>query len=163
MANFLREHEKEYRALAFLDPCGMQLKWNSLESLDELGVDVWILVPLGLGVNRLLKKNGDISEAWMNKLVDFLGISEKEINEYFYIRTGQQTLFNNHNHVMKKSKTIELAGKLYRERLKEIFKFVSKPFLMKNEKNNVMYHFLLCTNNKTAVKIANDVVSKWSS
>ena len=42
--------------LCFIDPYGMDLKWSSIEVLKGLGIDLWILVPTGIGVNRLLKK-----------------------------------------------------------------------------------------------------------
>jgi hypothetical protein len=37
-------------------------------------MDMWVLVPTGLGVNRLLKNNGQISDAWLEKLEKFLGL-----------------------------------------------------------------------------------------
>lgn len=73
MGNFLKSKKgKYYKVLAYIDPCGMQLKWKSLMALQELKVDAWILVPTGMGVNRLLKKDGKISNAWIKKLEIFL-------------------------------------------------------------------------------------------
>jgi len=57
MSRFLNLAEnKLYKTLAYIDPCGMQLNWVSLQALEKLSVDVWILIPTGMGVNRLLKK-----------------------------------------------------------------------------------------------------------
>ena len=57
MSKFLGSTKgKNYKTLAYIDPCGMQLNWSSLEALEKLSVDVWILIPTGMGVNRLLKK-----------------------------------------------------------------------------------------------------------
>ena len=56
MADFLKRN-KSFRVLAFIDPYGMSVNWASLDILKGLGVDLWILVPTGIGVNRLLKKD----------------------------------------------------------------------------------------------------------
>ena len=162
LATFLKTNGKNIKVLAFIDPCGMQLNWSSLEALKGLGIDMWILVPIGIGANRLLKKDGKINFIWMEKLVSFLGMDEQAIMDYFYVQTGQQGLFDEMDDFVKMNNTIERLGSLYQENLKKIFRFVSRPFVMKNEKNSVMYHFLLGSNNKTAEKIANDIVGKWS-
>lgn len=92
LGNFLRDPKnKNYRTLAYIDPCGMQVEWRSLESLRGLPIDMWVLVPTGLGVNRLLKTNGLISETWLERLEMFLGLPQEEIEKYFYKRT--ETLF----------------------------------------------------------------------
>ncbi len=64
LANYLRDPKnKNVRTLAYIDPCGMQVEWRSIENLRGLPVDMWILVPTGLGVTRLLKSNGHISDS----------------------------------------------------------------------------------------------------
>jgi len=50
MAAFLKNNRK-FRALAFIDPYGMTVNWHSVEALKGLGVDLWILVPTGVGAN----------------------------------------------------------------------------------------------------------------
>ena len=86
MTDFLKKN-KSYRVLAFIDPYGMSINWKSIEALNGLGIDIWILVPTGLGVNRLLKTDGNISEAWLSKLEKFLGLSQSEIFNHFYYKT----------------------------------------------------------------------------
>lgn len=161
LSNFLRNPvNKFYRTLAYIDPCGMQVEWRSIESLKGLSLDMWILVPTGLGVNRLLKKNGDISEAWINRLESFLGISKSEITDLFY--TKSPTLFEEFTHIQKEDKAIEKSAQLYGNRLQEVFEYVSRPYELKNSSNSVMYHLFLTSNNKAAVKIANDIVNKYN-
>jgi three-Cys-motif partner protein len=163
LATFLESPKgKNYKVLAFVDPFGMQVEWNSLQALKGLGVDLWILIPLGMGVNRLLTNDGKIEPTWSLRLQSFLGMMEHEIFEAFYEEHPIMDLFGENTEQIKKDNAIEIAGKLYREKLQQIFKFVSKPFLMANAKNSLMYHFILGSNNQTAVKIANDVVRKWS-
>jgi three-Cys-motif partner protein len=159
MANFLARRP-DVRVLAFIDPFGMSVNWKSIESLKGLGIDVWILVPTGIGMNRLLKNDGNISEAWLDKLERFIGMSKKEIVEYFYHEKTVHTLFGEETHIAKEKQAIEKAGRLYQERLKLIFNYVSEPVPLKNSTGSVMYHFMMATNNRTALGIANDVSQK---
>lgn len=162
LANFLRDPKnKNVRTLAYVDPCGMQVEWRSIESLRGLPLDMWILVPTGLGVNRLLKKNGQISDAWLEKLEIFLGLSREEIEKRFYKKTA--TLFEDITFVEKEKDAIENSAKLYKSRLKEVFEFVSKPYELKNSSNSIMYHLFLTSNNKTAEKIGSDIVKKYNN
>ena len=157
MANYLKGHS-ECRVLAFIDPYGMSLDWCSIECLKSLGIDLWILVPTGMGINRLLKKDGNISDAWLEKLERFLGLTKEVILDHFYKESKRLTLFGEETIIAKEENAIVKAADLYRKRLNTVFKFVSEPFAMKNSTNSIMYHFMMATNNKTAIKIANDVI-----
>ncbi|UOE46976.1 three-Cys-motif partner protein TcmP [Mucilaginibacter sp. SMC90] len=157
MASFLKRN-RAFRALAFIDPYGMTVNWKSIENLKDLGIDLWILVPTGLGVNRLLKNDKKIPEAWLLKLESFLGLSRDEILSRFYSQKTINTLFGDETLVNKEVEIIQKIGNLYTERLKTIFGFVSESFVMRNSTNSIMYHFMMATNNKTALKLANDIV-----
>jgi three-Cys-motif partner protein len=157
MAEFLKKN-RNYRVLAFVDPYGMSVNWSSIEALRGLGVDLWILVPTGMGVNRLLKRDFKISEAWLLKLEQFLGLPRNEILDYFYKQTVTNTLFGEETMITKEKDAIEKAGNLYRKRLNEVFQFVSEPYKMKNSTGTIMYHFMMASNNKAAQKIANDII-----
>lgn len=162
MAKFLGEVEnKNYRVLAYIDPQGMQVKHASLLAYKDLdGVDAWILIPTGIGTNRLLKRNGDISENWISKISEHLGISEEEIKEIFYYKNPQTNLFGD-SEILKENNAIEIAINLYKKKLTEIWKYASKPIALKNQTNSTMFHFIMVSNNKTAVKIANEIASKY--
>ena len=68
------------------------------------------------------------------------------------------TLFGEDVHIKKEENAIERAGELYKLRLKEIFTYVSNPFLLKNNNGTLMYHLFMASNNQTALKIANDII-----
>ena len=117
LSNFLRDpRNNKVRTLAYIDPCGMQVEWRSIESLRDLPVDMWILVPTGLGVNRLLKKNGQISDAWLERLEIFLGLTRENIEKRFYKKTP--TLFEDITFIKKEKDAISNSAKLYQSRLK---------------------------------------------
>ncbi len=163
MATFLKSDKgKNHRVLAYIDPCGMQVNWESLKTLKDLSVDAWILVPTGMGVNRLLKRNGQISDAWLERLKVFLGMPKNEIINYFYNKTVVQTLFGDEIVTSKEQKAIERSAELYENRLKEIFKFVTHPYILKNKSNSIMFHFYMVSNNKTACKIGNEIIEKYN-
>lgn len=160
MADYLRKH-KNTKALAYVDPYGMAVNWNSIENLKGLDIDLWILVPTGIGVNRLLKKTGEISDAWLLRLEKFLGLDASTIKNHFYKTKTELTLFGDSIKIEKESDAVDKAALLYRSRLNEVFKFVSEPFVMRNSSNSIMYHFMMATNNNTALKIANDVIKPY--
>ncbi len=163
LAEYLKvKGNKEYRVLAYIDPCGMELEWSSIEVLKGTKIDMWILVPTGLGVNRLLKRDGNISNSWLKRLVIFLGLSEDEIKEYFYKSRTELTLFGEITNQEKERNAIKRSAELYKQRLKDIFDHVSEPFVLQNSKGTTMYHLFMASNNKNALKIANDIVNKYN-
>jgi three-Cys-motif partner protein len=48
------------RGVVFLDPYGLQVTWGTLAAIARTGaLDIWVLFPSGMGLNRLLTKSGD--------------------------------------------------------------------------------------------------------
>ncbi len=164
MARFLKSDKgKKHKVLAFIDPCGMEVNWSSISCLKGLAVDMWLLIPTGIGVNRLLKNDHIISESWWAKLESFYGLSRDLLDNEFYNYTKVVTLFGEEEVVRKNSKILQRIEETYINRLKEVFSFVSKPYILKNMNNSVMFHFVLASNNIAAVKIANDIINKTNS
>ncbi len=160
MSEYLKKN-KNTKALAYIDPYGMSVNWDSIQSLKSLDIDIWILVPTGIELNRLLKRNGDISDAWLLKLEKFLGLNSETIKNHFYKTRTELTLFGESKIIEKEEDAVDKAALLYKARLNEVFKFVSEPFVMRNSSNSIMYHFMMATNNSTALKIANDVIKPY--
>ena len=127
--------------------------------LKNLGIDIWILVPTGIGVSRMLKNDGNITDAWYEKLEKFLGVDRDEINNTFYKKVTYQNLFGDETTIQyKENNSISKIHNLYKERLLTIFKHVSDPFVLRNTTGSIMYHFMMATNNKNALKIANEII-----
>lgn len=163
MANFLKGIKgKDHKVLAFIDPCGMEVNWSAIESLKGLPVDMWLLIPTGIGVNRLLKKDNKIPEAWWQKLEAFYGLPRELLNENFYNSSTVNTLFGEEVVVKKIPQSLKKIQEIYVSRLKEVFNYVSKPYVLSNANRSVMFHFVLASNNKTAISIANDIVNKFN-
>jgi three-Cys-motif partner protein len=152
---------KNYRVLAFIDPFGMNLEFSSIEELKGLGIDMWILVPTGIGANRLLTTDGIIPESWLHKLETFFGIKREILMNTFYRIIEQVDLFGNVNRiVIKDEKAVKHIKELYIKRMSQVFKYVSDAYEMRNSTNSIMFHFFLASNNENAIKIANDIVKK---
>jgi three-Cys-motif partner protein len=151
---------KKFCSLTLLDPFGMQVNWDSIVQLKDTRTDLWILIPSGIIINRLLDKNGKLKN--IDKLVAFFGLSEHEIREYFYEQDNNpHGLFDVDNEIQKTSMPIQKISELYIQQLKTIFKKVTpKPLEMKNSRNVPLFHFAFASNNPTALKIANDIIGK---
>lgn len=152
------------KALAFLDPFGMQIDWESIEALKELPVDLWILVPTGVIINRLLEKKVDKDKglAHAEKLKSFFGMSEEEIRSFFYTEKKVQTLFGGDEMVITKAEnSIRKIAQLYVERLKGVLPYVTEePLVLYNTHNVPIYHLVFAAKNKTAMKIAQEIIKK---
>lgn len=163
LAKLLNEH-KEIKTLAFLDPFGMQIDWNSILALKGYSVDLWILIPTGVIINRLLERKYD-SESGLHfakKLTSFFGLDEKEIFNYFYNERRQTNLFGEEETIITKTENaIMKIAELYTERLNTVFKYVTKkPMVLYNNHNVPIFHFACASNNSNAIKIAQQIISK---
>lgn len=148
---------KEYAALVFLDPFGMQISWNSIAELKNTRSDVWILVPTGVIVNRLLDRKGKLQ--FSEKLESFFGLPIDQIKTYFYEEQKVQTLFGEAELVTKVSQPITKIARLYAERMKTIWKHVTdEPLILKNSTGSPIFHFVFASNNQNAEKIAKQII-----
>ncbi len=146
-------------ALVFLDPFGMQIKWESIKLLQGKKVDLWILVPTGVAINRLLDRKGELKN--IKVLETFFGLKENEIRIHFYKKNTIDTLFGEDEETKKIEHSAEKAALLYCERLKTIWKFVTEePLVLLNEQKVPIYHLVFASNNETAIKIAKYIIGR---
>ena len=148
---------KKFSALIFLDPFGMQIDWQSIESFKETRSDIWILIPTGVIVNRLLDKKGELK--FLKKLQSFFGLSEEQIRKEFYETKVEDTLFGEAEITRKVLQPIEKISYLYLKRLNTIWGYtISKPLRLDNNHGFPIFHFAFASNNENAVKIANQII-----
>ncbi|MDQ3815146.1 MAG: three-Cys-motif partner protein TcmP [Armatimonadota bacterium] len=157
---------KQWRAVVFLDPYGMQVNWSTLEKLAQTkAVDLWLLFPLGQAVNRLLTKQEPPAK-WAEALTRIFGTDEWR--KEFYSPKPLGGLFNEEN--LQSSREVKTAdfdkiGQFFVNRLKTIFTEVApNPLTLYNSKNVPIY--LLCfavaspTGAPIALKIAKHILRK---
>ena len=141
------------RAVLFLDPYGMQVEWKTIEAIAKTkAIDLWLLFPLGIGVNRLLTKSGDIPKSWRRRLDLLLG-TEDWYDEFYRVETTP-TLFGEDRERVVKAK-METIGRYFNNRLKSIFTGVAKePGVLRNSANNPLYLLCFAVGNERAKDIA---------
>lgn len=151
------KRDSKYASLVFLDPFGMEIKWSSIEQLKGARSDVWILVPTGVIINRLLDRKGELKS--IKKLESFFGMNETEIKGYFYKTKQRATLFGDEIVQEKIPNAIPKIAELYIERLQTIWKHVTEtPLVLYNSNNVPIFHFVFASNNLTAKRIASQII-----
>jgi three-Cys-motif partner protein len=157
---------KSNRAVLFLDPFGMQIPWSTIEAIAQTqAIDLWYLFPLGIAVNRLLTKDGNIPEAWRTKLDNIFGTSNWFEAFYKPVQQQQLSLFGDFTEPNKTEKTanFDSISQYFVERLKTVFSGVAEnPLLLRNSSNNPLYLLCFASANpkgaRTAIKIAQHIL-----
>ncbi len=150
------------RAVLFLDPYGMQVEWKTIEAIAATkSIDLWLLFPLGIGVNRLLTRSGDIPDSWRRRLNTLLGT--EDWYEEFYRVESTPTLFGDADRLVKA--TTETIGRYFNERLKSVFAAVAEdPKVLRNSANCPLYLLCFAVGNEKgapiALRIANHLLTK---
>lgn len=144
-----KENWSNQRAVAFLDPNGMQVDWSTMEAIaDTKAIDVWVLFPLGMAVNRLLRRDGRIPESWKKRLNRIFGT--EEWYDYFYKPKEKKDMFGQEI-VIEKTANIDKIAEFYCKRLKEIFPGVANnPKILLNAKGSPLFLFCFAMSNPSS-------------
>lgn len=144
---------KNRRGVLFLDPFGMNVSWETIEAIARTeAIDMWYLFPLGVGVNRLLTKNGVIPTAWQQKLDNIFGCAEWK-NEFYQTEVQQGLLWD--EEVTTKTGDFQQIADFFVERLETIFPgVIKKPLPLYNAKKNPLYLLCFACGNKRGAPIA---------
>jgi three-Cys-motif partner protein len=146
---------QHHRAVVFLDPFGIQVPWSTIEALAKTrAIEVLVNFPLGMAIQRLLTKSGDIPEGWKISLDKFFG--SPDWRKIAYEET--EDLFGR-----KTSKSSDAGPRLlewYRDRLKQAFGHVSSGRLIKNTRGNPLYYLIWAGPNEKGLKGAEYILSK---
>ena len=159
LVNYAKNHPK-CAALVLLDPFGMQLNWETIRALKDIShIDLWILVPSGVIINRLLTRNGKI--LCPERMEKSFGMPIDEIQNYFYEQVTELSLFGEITRLQKRDNTINKIAQLYLDLLGKEFSYVIRePLVLKNSTNCPIFHFVFASHNQTGVKIASEIIGK---
>lgn len=145
------------RAIAFLDPFGMQLEWDTLNEIAQTrAIEVFINLPV-MAINRNVRRRReeDITPAARECMDRLWGTADWTAEVY----EEEQTLFGPERVRIKQSG--KDLGRRFRNRLMEIFPNCTMPVLMTNSKNAPLYCLIFAGHNNTGVKIANSIFGRF--
>lgn len=153
------EKNSKCRAFAFLDPYGLQLKWNTVESLGKTkAFDVFINFSL-MGVYRLLPSSlpNDKERRILNSV-----LGNETWFERVYPESRQLSLleFDAPKRERQKEKLIEILCDIYRKQLKTCFEHVSRPVIMLGPTNSPLYAMILASQKKLAVDKMHEIYDR---
>lgn len=160
-----RQDWKRQRAVLFLDPYGMQVDWATIVAVaGTKAVDLWLLFPLFIGMNRVLTRSGDIPASWRQRLNQFLG-TEGWFEEFYQFEEGPATLFGDSNSERLVKASTRVIGRYFMERLRGIFAGVSqRPAVLMNSRGTPLYLLCFAAGNQrgaeVALKIADHLLKK---
>jgi three-Cys-motif partner protein len=144
----------KWRAVVFLDPFGMQVPWSTIASLAETnGIEVFLNFPVGMSIQRLLKRSAQFSEKERHKLDQYFG----NVGWFDVIYPQSPSLFGPEPKKVHDSE--QRLVEWYCGRLKKAFGYVSKPYLIVNSHGGHLYFLIFAGPNPTGAKIASHVLS----
>ena len=144
---------RRHRAVLFLDPYGMEVEWHTIAAIaNTQAIDLWILFPLGIAVNRLLKTDGNVDPTIREKLNSFFGTADWY--DTFYETVSNPTLFGEET-VTRKTSDFRSITQYFVERLQTVFtRVVNNPLPLYNSKNNPLYLLCFAAGNPKGAPIA---------
>ncbi|NLW71413.1 MAG: three-Cys-motif partner protein TcmP [Chloroflexi bacterium] len=160
MIDFCDSFNNSYeRAVVFLDPYAMQVKWKTVEIIGRTkGIDLWWLAPIGVAPLRLLKRNRLPESIYSGKLDEMFGTQTWK--DRFYTTDEPLALFEQRPRTVR-SADWKIVVSFLVERLKTTFNCVLEdPLVLMNRNNNPMYALCYASQNMTGLRIAKDIVSK---
>lgn len=145
------------RAVVFLDSYGMAVNWTTIQALGRTkGVDLWVLIPVGQAINRLLMRDTMPTGAWADRLTAFFGT--EEWREEFYRPRMRPTLFGDEEGFEKQA-NFESIGDYCIRRLRTAFANVAdNSLVLLNSRRVPLFMLCFAATNPTGVNIANDVL-----
>jgi three-Cys-motif partner protein len=154
---------KTNRAVLFLDPFGLEVNWDTIIAVaNTKAIDLWYLFPLGVAVNRMLTKSGQIRAVWRERLNRLFG--DEGWYDAFYRTIKTPSLFGEEE-MIEKIGDFSLISQYFVRRLKTVFAEVAdNPLPLLNSHNNPLYLLCFASGNpkgaKTAIKIAQDILRR---
>lgn len=143
------------RGVAFLDPYGMSVDWDTLRTLAATKrVDVWYLFPRKAVVQQLARDIRGVDEGKRAKLAQIFGCNDWE-REFYRSQPAQGHLFESAPETTKsRVATPAQISAFARARLMGLFCYVSKPLPL-IVKGSDFFELYCLSNNPPAVPLIN--------
>ncbi len=144
------------RALCLLDPYGLHLQWQVLESAGTMkSIEIFLNFPVfDMNLNVLWRNPDKVDPQQAARMTAFWG--DESWRSAAYDTTGN--LFR-----WEEKQGNEAIVKAFRERLKKGagFAYVPEPIPMRNSNNAIVYYLFFAAHKPVAAKIVNDILGKY--
>lgn len=159
-------YEDRRRALCFVDPYGMHVKWDVLKTAGVMrSIEIFLNFPVA-DINRNAKRARieDVAPEHRIRMTALWG--DESWHSAMFAPSKQASFFDllggPESADLEKASNDTLAA-AFQERLKSVggFSFVPTPVPMRNSRNAVVYYLFFAGNNSTGYKIANHIFGKY--
>ena len=146
----------EWRGVVFLDPFGMQVPWSTIGELGKTGaIEVFVNFPVGMAIQRLLKKSGQFTASERSKLDEYFGT-----DEWFDLLYAKRTDLFGESGIDKYQDAGDRLVKWYRARLKEAFGHVTTAREVRSTTGRPLYYLIFAGPNRVGARIAERVLQQ---
>ncbi len=149
-----RIKKTKHRAVVFIDPYGLNISWDAIESLADTGaVEIVLNFAWAMAINRLMVRDGEIPLKWVEMLDNYFG--DNKWFELAYEVTDD--LFGKS---VQKADQAELnILRYYLQKLQSCFGYVGPPRLIRNTRGNPLYYLIWAGPNKAGLEGAKHILS----
>lgn len=141
-----------HRAVVFLDPYDMSVRWQTLRTLAQTGsIDVWYLFPLNAVVRQLARNGKALDASKERALTEIFGSASWK--DDLYETKVETDLFDTieHTNRVANQRQIEAYAK---KRLETLFAYVSEPLPLLTERGAQLFSLFFLGANKSPAAIA---------
>ena len=154
---FIRARYQDYkRALCLLDPYGLNLDWQVMETAGKMGsIEIFLnFMVMDMNMNVLWRDPDKVSPTQVARMNRFWGDDSWKRAAY----DASQSLFK----IPEKTSNEDVA-QAFRERLKKVagFKFVPDPMPMRNSQGAIVYYLFFASPDPTGDKIVKDIFDTY--
>ncbi len=154
-------YEDYRRALCILDPYGLHLNWDVIQTAGKMrSIDIFLNFPVAdMNRNVLWRSRERVTERQIERMNAFWG--DDSWRKVAYAPSSQMSLLGEEE---DEKATNETVAEGFRERLKKVagFSYVPKPMAMRNTQNAILYFLFFASQKPVAAKIVKDIFSKYS-
>ena len=153
-------YEDFRRGLCLLDPYGLHLNWQVIETAGKMGtIDLFLNFPImDMNRNALWRYPDRVPASGIERMTAFWG--DESWRDVAYKKNPQQTLFGEPDPLKASNDEVVVA---FRRRLKNVaeFQWVPEPMPMRNSTNSIVYYLFFASQQPVASKIVKDIFSKY--
>ena len=157
----LIDYSKYRRALCILDPYGLHLNWEIIETAGRMkSIEIFLNFPvMDINMNVLKHDINKTAPEQIERMNAFWG--DDSWRGVAYKKSKQQQLFGEESDEKSTNKELELG---FRNRLKEIggFENVPEPMPMRNSNNAIVYYLYFASQRPVSASIVKDIFKKYS-